>query len=54
MNTKVEDEGIKAVRDIRIKIVEHYIVEQQRYESRLLRLVVVKKSDFSDSTSVRC
>lgn len=45
---KIDDEGIQAVRDVRKKIsaefdndpkklVEHYMVEQEKYHNRLLR-----------------
>ena len=48
MMKKTEDEGIRAVRDVRKKIsaeydndpqklVEHYITEQQKHQDRLLR-----------------
>ena len=62
MKTKAEDEGIRAVRDVRSKIsaewandprriVEHYVVEQQRYKRRLLRPVAVQQGDPADDAS---
>ena len=64
MTTKAEDEGIRAVRDVRMKIsaecannpkklVEHYVAEQQRYRGRLLRPVAAQQSDAADDASRR-
>ena len=63
MKTKAEDEGIRAVRDIRTKIsaewsndpkkiIEHYIVEQQRYRSRLLRPAAAQQGDPVDDACI--
>jgi len=54
MAEKTEDEGIRAVRDVRKKIsaefdndpqklIEHYIAEQEKYQDRLLRQAVTQQ-----------
>ena len=64
MKMKAEDERIRAVRDVRTeisaewandpkKIVEHYIVEQRRYRSRLLRPIAAQQGDQADDASHR-
>ena len=53
---KTNDEGIRAVRDVREKIsaefdndpqrlVEHYMAEQEKWRDRLLRPVVARRTD---------
>jgi hypothetical protein len=53
---KTDDEGIRAVREVREKIsaecandpeklVEHYVAEQERYRERLLRPVPAQQGD---------
>ena len=64
MKPNAEDEGIRAVRDVREKIsaecandvqrlVEHYVLEQERYRGRLLRPVAVQQGDSADDASRR-
>jgi hypothetical protein len=59
---KKEDEGIRAVRDVRKaisaefdddpeKLVEHYIVEQERHRDRLLRSIAAQQGDTADQPS---
>ncbi len=58
-----EDEGNQAVRDVRKaisaefdddaeKLVEHYIMEQERHRDRLLRPVAVQQADAADRPPV--
>ncbi len=61
---KKEDEGIRAVREVREKIsaelgndpeklVEHYIEQQKRHRDRLLQPVVAQQADATDDASGR-
>ena len=54
-----EDEGIQAVRDVRKaisaefgddpdRLVEHYMLEQERHRDRLLRPVAARQADAAD------
>ena len=56
-----EDEGVQAVRDVRElisaefgndpeKLVEHYIIEQERYRDRLLGAVTAQHGDTADDS----
>lgn len=64
MKTMPDDEGLRAVRDVRAKIsaeclndprrlVEHYVVEQGRYRDRLLRPVAAARGEAEDGGSRR-
>lgn len=64
MKANADDEGIRAVRDVRVKIsaehandpdrlVEHYLAEQERYRGRLLRVVAGQQGDAADDASHR-
>ncbi|MFQ5664708.1 MAG: hypothetical protein ACE5HL_12865 [Terriglobia bacterium] len=57
-----DDEGIQAVRDVRKaisaefdddpdKLVEHYVVEQERHRDRLLRPIASRQADAKDRPS---
>ncbi len=59
---KTDDDGIRAVRDVRNnisaefdndpqKLVEHYIVEQEKYRDRLLRPAQQAAAPHADSNS---
>lgn len=61
---KNEDEGIRAVREVRLKIssefgndpeklVEHYMEQQKRYRDRLLPSVAAHQDDTADAASPR-
>lgn len=61
---KKEDEGIQAVRDVRKKIsaefdndpeklVEHYMMEQERYRDRLLEPLAARQGSQADDASRR-
>jgi len=61
---KNEDEGIQAVRDVRKrisaefgndpeKLVEHYIMEQERYRDRMLQPVAAQQGDAAHDASRR-
>lgn len=61
---KVEDEGIRPVREVREKIsaefgndpvqlVDHYLAEQERYRDRLLPRVAAQQADAADDASRR-
>lgn len=54
--TNDEDEGLRPVRAVRMKIsaefandpakiVEHYVVEQERYRERVLRPVAIRQDE---------
>ena len=58
-----EDEGIRAVRDVRKaisaefdddpdRLVEHYIAQQERHRDRLLRPVAAQESEAADRPPV--
>ena len=60
---KKDDEGIRAVRDVRVKIsaefdndpeklVEHYMKEQERYRERLLQPVPAQQGNAADRPTV--
>ena len=60
--TKADDEGIRAVRDIRKKIsaecandprklIDHYMAEQENYRERLLRPVAAQQADAAERPS---
>ena len=62
--TRTDDEGIRAIRDIREKIstecgndpkklVAHYLAEQERYRERLLQTVPAQQGDDVDDASHR-
>jgi len=64
MTMKKEDEGIRAVREVREKIsaefgndpeklVEHYLEQQERYRDRLLQPVAAQRGDAADEAPPR-
>ena len=64
MKTNAEDEGLRAMHDVREKIsaecandprrlVEHYLVEQERFRARLLPPVAPQRGDAADDASRR-
>ena len=64
MTKNADDEGIRAVRDVRHKIstefandpkrlVDHYAAEQKRYRGRLLQPVAAQQGDATAGTSRR-
>ncbi len=64
MATNAQDEGIRAVREVRErisaecandpeKLIEHYMAEQERYRDRLLRSVASQQGGAADDASRR-
>ncbi len=64
MTMRLHDEGIRAVREVRsrisaefghdvTKLVEHYILEQERYRERLLPPVAAQQGDAAGDASRR-
>lgn len=64
MTMQKEDEGIRAVREVREKIsaefgndpeklVEHYLEQQERYRDRLLRPIAVQQGSAVDEDPPR-
>jgi len=61
---KEEDEGIRPVRDVRekisaecgndpVRLVDHYLAEQERYRDRLLPRVAAQQADAADDAARR-
>jgi hypothetical protein len=61
---KTEDEGIRPVREVRgkisaefgndpVRLVDHYLAEQERYRARLLPPVAAQRADAADDASRR-
>lgn len=61
---KTADEGVRAVRDVRekisaesgndpVRLVDHYLAEQERYRDRLLPRDAAQQTDAADDASRR-